>query len=547
MQIYTIKCFTNKLQMKINIISHIKHILKFTGIFLILIIPIFYKEIYLFEIQLNRFLSSVLYILPICLLTYAIRNKHLYCLSIIVLSITSFIETILVIMFGSYINTGNILAIITTTHEEGTDFITNSIYAIPYTIPIIIGVIVSLYCYKASISNKKLLFQLSSTSLIIIIFLVFQIHIKYEGKLTYRFYIEQNILCRPPYNFFFQSYNSILQQHLRSYIKDSEKMSFSASKVKIKEKETYVLAIGESLRYGNLSIAGYNRNTTPLLDTTQNVILYNNYYSTANLTMYSVPQIITRATPLNFELSYKEKSIFKPFKECGFKTYAICCNNLLSYERHLTAGVDSLFCVEKDIDIAPLIDSLTSVHNKTFFIIQFFGNHNLYKNFRKEDNIFRPNPIYDDTPWSNYNAMVNAYDNTVRHTDYNIHNIIKVIDKPDTHASFIMISDHGEDFRSGTGGHGGNCSPNKEEYHVPFIVWCSEKWIKNNQEKFASIIKNKDMPTNSDNIFYSVCDIANIRLSDKYDKIEWSVASKHFKQHERYLLVPDGKNRILLK
>jgi glucan phosphoethanolaminetransferase (alkaline phosphatase superfamily) len=81
--------------------------------------------------------------------------------------------------------------------------------------------------------------------------------------------------------------------------------------VKIKEKETYVLAIGESLRYGNLSIAGYNRNTTPLLDTTQNVILYNNYYSTANLTMYSVPQIITRATPLNFELSYKEKSIFK--------------------------------------------------------------------------------------------------------------------------------------------------------------------------------------------------------------------------------------------
>lgn len=41
-------------------------------------------------------------------------------------------------------------------------------------------------------------------------------------------------------------------------------MKFGAKRPKINEKESYVLAIGESLRYDNLSLAGYGRKTTPL-------------------------------------------------------------------------------------------------------------------------------------------------------------------------------------------------------------------------------------------------------------------------------------------
>lgn len=45
--------------------------------------------------------------------------------------------------------------------------------------------------------------------------------------------------------------------------------------------------------------------------------------------MYSVPQIVTRATADNFVLNYQEKSIIQPFKECGFKTFAISADNLI--------------------------------------------------------------------------------------------------------------------------------------------------------------------------------------------------------------------------
>ena len=59
------------------------------------------------------------------------------------------------------------------------------------------------------------------------------------GNITTRFYVEQNVLSRPPYNFWFQSYNAIEQQFQKEYIKEAEKMKFGAKRPKINEKESY--------------------------------------------------------------------------------------------------------------------------------------------------------------------------------------------------------------------------------------------------------------------------------------------------------------------
>ena len=115
-------------------------------------------------------------------------------------------------------------------------------------------------------------------------------------------------------------------------------MSFGAKRTaEEKRKEIYVLYIGESVRYENLTVSGYHRDTTPLLASLDNLVLYTDYYTTANLTMYSVPQIVTRATPDDYNLSYKERSIVKPFKECGFKVFVIG-SNIMATTPHLTAG-----------------------------------------------------------------------------------------------------------------------------------------------------------------------------------------------------------------
>ena len=292
---------------------------------------------------MKKVLCCLLYASPVAFIITSISKKLFFSIVLTLLMIMSFLEVMMVELFRSYITSGNILAILTTNTEECTGFINTTFHALPATIPIIISWGAALYVKgRGEHCTSSCLIGTLVTSLLSAIFIFLNINLKWEGKLTTKFYIDQNILSHPPYNFINQSFNAIYQLYVKSYIKDAQKMTFGATRNNVNEKETYVLGIGESMRYGNLSLGGYARNTTPLLEQIQNLTLFTNYYSTATLTMYSVPQIITRATAEDFELNYKEKSIFQPFKECGFRTYAICCNNLLTYEKYLTDGVDSL-------------------------------------------------------------------------------------------------------------------------------------------------------------------------------------------------------------
>lgn len=504
----------------------------FIAIFIMLATPILIKEIAV----ITKMLSCLLYALPVAFLIASISKKWVFNLILTLFMITSFLEVMMVGLFGSYITSGNILAILTTNNEEATGFVSTTLHALPATIPVIISWIAALSIKRGRSIVWPNILGAFVTFIFSAIFIFLNITIKWDGRITSKFYIDQNVLSHPPYNFVNQSINAIHQLYIKSYIKDADDMTFGAKKDLINENEIYVLAVGESMRYDNLSIGGYKRNTTPQLSELKNLILFSDYYSTATLTMYSVPQIITRATADSFELNYKEKSIFQPFKECGFKTFAICCNNLLTYEKYLTNGVDSLYSVPTDEDIRLKIDSLSSLYPKTFYIVQFYGNHSPYKNFCPKDNIFGSKKKMDE------------YDKTILHADHVISNIIKTIDKPGYISTYVMMSDHGEDFTSEKfSGHGASCNPSKEEYHVPLIIWYNTNWADLFPEKAAYLSERKDVPVNADNIFYTVCDMAGIRLSPQYSKPEWAITSNKFQVHTRNLLTPDGKNCLTLK
>lgn len=519
---------------------------------LICLIPMVYKEALSEEgFSQSRMISSVLYTLPLCFLLASIKKKWVFVVVSSILMVVSFVETIMVVLYKNFLIAGNIISALNTTADEGSGFVMSSLHALPWALPLFLVFGLLVWKYKKPQKFAPNLLCAASFIVLSIVFLTFQLRVKWGGNITTRFYVEQNVLSRPPYNFCFQSYNAIEQQFQKGYIKEAEKMKFGAKRSKINEKESYVLAIGESLRYDNLSIAGYGRKTTPLLETLDNLTLFSDYYSAANLTMYSVPQIVTRATADNFVLNYQEKSIIQPFKECGFKTFVVCAGNLLGEKtnKYLVKGCDVLYSLEagEDSRIAEIVDSLSCLYPKTFFIVQFKGNHGPYNNFKKEQNVFRPNPVFDNSSWTDHQAVVNAYDNTVLFTDYNVYHIIKAIDKPGYQSAFLMVSDHGADYDTGVSDHGGNCNPRKAEYHVPLIVWNSKVWGDKYPQKKANLLLNKNKPVNSDNIFYSVCDMADITIDKKYSMPEWSVFAKNLKPHERKLLVPDGKNYIIVK
>ena len=117
------------------------------------------------------------------------------------------------------------------------------------------------------------------------------------------------------------------------------------------------------------------------------------------------------------------------------------------------------------------------------------------------------------------------------------------IDK-NAYGGLIYTSDHGEDVNSTGGGHGGDCTPVKGEFHVPLVVWASKCWIDDNNVKFMALSKNKSRKVNSDNVFYSMCDMAGIELGKETSNITYSIFSEKLEERRRKVLVPDGVNFI---
>ena len=507
--------------------------------------------------------TSLLYGLPLLAILLFINNKVLYYSLVAIITICTLLEYTMVMLFDNYVLSGNILAVIMTDATEGGDFIKANASICWQWLPILLLSILSAYTYsQTSKRNMKIRIAFLLTSFLLpSLFVCYKLHVSYQDKLTYHYFIPTRIFNCPPYNVPYQIYNIVRIQQVKQSISEAEHFIFHATKQKSNNREVHVLAIGESMRFDKLSLNGYHRETTPCLDTLSHLISFNNYYSTACLTMFSVPQVVTRATPLNYEINYKEKGIVQPFKEVGFKTFVLVAGgNLLSYETYLTNGVDSLILfpnkmvgeeeISGDKYIALTIDSLIkSCDDNLFLILQFKGNHHPYTNFEDDFDVWKPNfkTASAEERANNDSLYINAYDNSMLYQDKILSHIIGQINKENIASTFTFVSDHGENITADGGGHGGDCSPVKTEYHVPFMFWCSDVYKQNNMQKVYNAQKRINAKLNADNIFYSLCDMASIELDSMYSHLDYSVFSDYFTEHERYVLLPDGINYILVE
>ena len=510
---------------------------------------------------ISYLLTSVLYALPLWALLCFVRNKWLYNIIIVIVTICTLLEFTMVMLFDNYVVSGNILAILNTDSSEGGEFIKANAHVCWQWIPIIALSLLAGLSYDKNQSCKL------RTKLILLLialvmpssFIYYKLNGVYKGEseLTYNYFIPTRVLNRPPYNIPYQIHNIVKIQQVKKCIEEANNFTFNATKKSSDKREIHVLAVGESMRYQNLSLNGYDRSTTPLLDSMKNIISFENYYSSACLTMFSVPQVVTRATPLTYELNYKERGVAQAFKEAGFKVFVLVSGkNLLSYETYLTNGRDSLIVLDTvvneeevsgDRDIVGKMDSLIkSTDENLFFILQFKGNHHPYTNFEKDFDRWKPNfkSASLDERVGIDSLYINAYDNSILYQDWILSNIINKINISDVVASFTLVSDHGENVTATGGGHGGDCSPIKTEYHVPFVFWCSEDLKELYSQKIENAVKRKSARLSSDNIFYSVCDIAGIEIDSTFSIKDYSVFSDNFVEHDRYVLLPDGINYI---
>lgn len=310
-------------------------------------------------------------------------------------------------------------------------------------------------------------------------------------------------------------------------------------------KEIYVLSLGESVRYSNISLNGvYQRITTPLLAEQSNLYLYSDYYADATLTQHALPTLFTPATTEQFKEHFQYKTIAEAFKESGFYTALVSHRAQLmnnGYHSYLAQDFDTIIWVEHDSLIAPILAKLASQEQNLFVVTHYLGNHMFYTNRTEDCCVWRPDYNADPNTKSD-SLFLNAYDNSLLYTDRILNSELEELKRTNAVSAWLFVSDHGEYISSKVSGHGHTYHPTKDEYHVPLMVWYSDEYKAAYPDKIANMIRHKDEPVCADHVFWSVLDMAGIRIDSTLQQDGMSIFGDTLLPHRRTLLLPDGKS-----
>lgn len=295
--------------------------------------------------------------------------------------------------------------------------------------------------------------------------------------------------------------------------------------------EIYVLVIGETARYSNFGINGYERNTTPLLAQRSNLISFDSIYSVANLTAVALPFLITRATPQHAQLRYVEKSLVEAFKEAGFYTAWIANQSYGNkYLRRVATSCDYHYYLpinltkhgNYDINLlnymVPILENATP---KKMIVLHSLGCHFKY-NFRYPESFARFQPAFtgdfnvNQMNIENRRLILNTYDNAICYTDFFLDNTIAALAETGKPAVLLYVADHGENLFDDERQlvlHG-TYSGSQWEYHVPLMVWMSDAYRRLHPEKAVAMEQNRSKQQSSMVVFHSLLDLADINYAN---------------------------------
>lgn len=326
--------------------------------------------------------------------------------------------------------------------------------------------------------------------------------------------------------------------------------TFSYSPVMTRDKnqeEIYVIVIGETSRADNWELFGYERPTNPRLSRRSGLIVYPKVITEINTTHKAVPMLLSYLQPENFGDSVAHtKSIFSAFNNLGYRT-AFLSNQRRNHsyidyygqEAQFSEFISDLGGPQRDFNLVPMMNRLIeqSSNKKQFMVLHTYGSHFEYRKRYSGDMAYFTPDVNSNASKENRNQLINAYDNTIRYTDYVLDSIIGSLDALNVPAAMIYVSDHGEDIFDDARERFLHSSPTPTYYqiHVPMIVWTSDEFRQQHPDLVQNLNANSNKNISSTaSLFHTVLDITGVR-SPFYDAT-YSLASDSFKERPRVYL-----------
>lgn len=321
-----------------------------------------------------------------------------------------------------------------------------------------------------------------------------------------------------------------------------------------------ILVIGEASRGDHWHINGYERNTSPGVSGLANLVSFKDVATGGTMTILSVPQLITRATPEDYERHTKEKSILAAFKEAGFYTawisnqshYGLTGNIGMHFNDGDTAIFsgygenETNFTGSYDGTLLPIIKNVIDQHHEKniFLIVHLIGSHWRY--------VLRYPPEFQKfTPTSDRNhtlitrpskeEIVNEYDNSILYTDHILTSIADILKQNKGENGFLYVSDHGENLDDNNDGmYFHSYQPTKATADVPIFIWFNDQYVKQFPLVLKNLESNKDKKVSSaSDVFYTLIDMGQLSISG-FDSTS-SLANPAFVPSKQSILGDVGK------
>ena len=354
----------------------------------------------------------------------------------------------------------------------------------------------------------------------------------------------------------------VYAQELEKFRKELNKrkvgdVSFEATKEE--GKELYVVIVGESLNKNHMSLYGYHRNTTPLLDSINNdggLVKYDNAFSNHTHTIPVLTQALTTANQLNEEAYFTSVSILDVMEVADFDTYWI--SNQVSYGEWdnpisvLADRADTRININTNVgtvtqtnflderlveELSKIVDA--GIDQNTVVFLHMMGNHGAYKNrYPKNFNSYSgklPKGLFGE---NNYWAKnVNEYDNSVVYQDQLVSDVISIVNEYKGTSACLYFSDHSEDVFANKGHNASGFTFAMTQ--TPLFAWFSDPYKSKYTKAYEHFNSNKESLFSNDFIYELLVDFVGIR-TNHYDS-EHSLMSSDYQLNASECFTLHGK------
>ena len=264
----------------------------------------------------------------------------------------------------------------------------------------------------------------------------------------------------------------------------AEEIKLPDGRIADNDKVVVVLVIGESARKANFQLYGYKRDTNPLLSKLQDLKVYEATSCATYTTAGSKAILEPKDSGDLYELL--PNYAFRTGVDVAWRT-SNWGEPPIHIDEYLTDDElgDQYPDVDKNYDgilfagIRQRIESGKS--NKVLIIIHTSTSHGpkYADKYPKDFEVYKPVAKNVEEGEKNVGLLVNAYDNTIRYTDFLLDNLITTLRAmTDWKSAMIFISDHGESLGENKMFMHGlpmKLAP-KEQYEIPFLVWTSDNF-----------------------------------------------------------------------